>query len=113
MNEMQSRWAALSLRRIVFSDRFIPEVDGFRFIAILVVVISHIYVQYGPLPAGGVFEHIFHRAFVDGKRGVYLFFTISGFILALPFARHHLEQGKPVRLLSYFRRRLTRLEPST
>ena len=47
----------------------------------------------------------------QGYRGVNLFYTISGFILGLPFAAHHL-QGKPgVKLKSYFLRRLTRLEP--
>lgn len=101
----------LSLRRIITSTRFIPEVDGFRFVAILIVIINHIYVQCGPVPGTGPFARALAFAFADGKRGVYLFFTISGFILALPFARHHLQNGKRVNVLSYFRRRLTRLEP--
>ena len=101
----------LRLRRIITSNRFIPEVDGFRFVAILIVILSHIYVQCGPIPATSTFARAFAFAFEDGKRGVYLFFTISGFILALPFARHHLQQGNMVNTLSYFRRRLTRLEP--
>jgi peptidoglycan/LPS O-acetylase OafA/YrhL len=42
---------------------------------------------------------------------VELFFAISGFILALPFARQHLGQGEPIRLKAYYLRRLTRLEP--
>lgn len=40
-----------------------------------------------------------------------LFFVISGFILALPFAQHFLSGGPPVPLGKYYRRRLTRLEP--
>ena len=107
----ESWLAHLSLRRIITSNRFIPEVDGFRFIAILIVILSHVYVQCGPIPGTGVFARAFAFAFEDGKRGVYLFFTISGFILALPFARHHLQEGNRVNVLSYFRRRLTRLEP--
>jgi len=101
----------LSLRRIVVSSRFIPEVDGFRFLAILIVVLSHIIVQCNPPLGGGLLSQVFLRITPDGKRGVYLFFTISGFILALPFARHHLTHSKPVNLRSYFRRRITRLEP--
>jgi peptidoglycan/LPS O-acetylase OafA/YrhL len=101
----------IRFRRIVTSNRFIPEVDGFRFLAIMIVVISHVYVQCGPVPTGSSFASAFHRVFEDGKRGVYLFFTISGFILALPFARNHLQQGHVVNLKSYFRRRITRLEP--
>jgi peptidoglycan/LPS O-acetylase OafA/YrhL len=107
----QSLFARLPLRRIITSNRFIPEVDGFRFFAILIVVVSHVYLQCGPIPGGGAFAKAFRLAFWDGRRGVYLFFTISGFILGLPFARHHLQQGNKVNVRSYFRRRLTRLEP--
>ena len=101
----------LHLRRIITSNRFIPEVDGFRFLAILIVIISHIFIQCAPTYATSYLGGVFVRAFLDGRHGVYLFFTISGFILALPFARHHLQDGKPVALGSYFKRRLTRLEP--
>ena len=105
-------WLAhVSLRRIITSNRFIPEVDGFRFLAILIVVISHIFIQSAPFIPTGFFSGLFVRAFVDGRHGVYLFFTISGFILALPFARHHLLGTKPVAIGSYFKRRITRLEP--
>jgi peptidoglycan/LPS O-acetylase OafA/YrhL len=46
-----------------------------------------------------------------GGRGVLLFFAISGFILAQPFLRQHLQAGKRVSIAGYFKRRLTRLEP--
>jgi peptidoglycan/LPS O-acetylase OafA/YrhL len=102
----------ISFRRIITSNRFIPEIDGFRFLAILIVVISHIMIQCDAPQGSGVFAHLFTRAFYGaGGHGVYLFFTISGFILALPFARHHLLGTKPVALGSYFLRRITRLEP--
>jgi len=101
----------LRLRRIITSNSFIPEIDGFRFLAILAVVIPHLYLQCGPLPTHTAFAKAFASVFAEGRRGVLLFFTISGFILALPFARHHLAAGKPVKLASYFKRRLTRLEP--
>ena len=101
----------LSLRRIITSNRWIPEVDGFRFLAIFIVIAAHIYVQC-QLPAShGIFSSLFRRAFSDGKLGVYLFFTISGFILALPFARQHLSRAAEVNLSKYFMRRVTRLEP--
>ncbi len=47
----------------------------------------------------------------NGYRGVGVFFVISGMILAMPFARHHLLGGKPVSLRRYYLRRVTRLEP--
>ncbi len=107
-------WSHLSFRRIVTSTRFIPEVDGFRFVAILIVVLSHIFGQCGPVPGQGRFMDLFRLGFSSsdsGHRGVYLFFVISGFILAMPFARHQLAGGNAVKLGHYFRRRVTRLEP--
>src|SRR5665213_1747838 len=101
----------LSLRRIVTSNRYIAEVDGFRFLAIFLVVVSHIFVQVQTIHGNGIVDQLLFRAFSDGKHGVYLFFTISGFILALPFARSHLQHTKHVALGSYFKRRITRLEP--
>ena len=51
------------------------------------------------------------RTFEHGNYGVQLFFVISGFILAMPFASHQLKGSKTVSLKAYFLRRLTRLEP--
>jgi peptidoglycan/LPS O-acetylase OafA/YrhL len=89
---------------------FIPEIDGLRFIAIFSVVIFHINAQmlrYYPTR----FSSALALLLSHGDRGVRLFFVISGFILALPFARHHLQGGPRLSLKRYFLRRLTRLEP--
>jgi peptidoglycan/LPS O-acetylase OafA/YrhL len=43
--------------------------------------------------------------------GVKIFFSISGFILAIPFINEFYFQGKKVDIKNYFYRRLTRLEP--
>jgi peptidoglycan/LPS O-acetylase OafA/YrhL len=48
---------------------------------------------------------------LNGERGVWLFFVISGFILSLPFASHYLRGTPAPRLKQYFLRRVTRLEP--
>lgn len=103
------------LSRITSSGRFIPEVDGFRFVAILPVVIQHIServqryseIQWAqPIKQDSV-------AFLAsrGTIGVYIFFAISGFILSLPFAKYRLQGGKKISLKYYFWRRVTRLEP--
>lgn len=102
------------LSRETTSGRFIPELDGLRFVAIAMVILYHL---NGYLTAKTSFyEHgatpdWLSRAALVGNHGVELFFVISGFILALPFAAHRLQQGRAVSLRAYYLRRLTRLEP--
>jgi peptidoglycan/LPS O-acetylase OafA/YrhL len=101
----------LQLRRITSGGRFIPEIDGLRFVAIASVVLYHL---HGFVVADGVVAqtHDSLRAAVEhGYRGVNLFYIISGFILGLPFAAHYLNAQPAVSLKAYFLRRLTRLEP--
>jgi peptidoglycan/LPS O-acetylase OafA/YrhL len=99
------------LQRITSGNRFIPQIDGLRFVAILSVVLFHI---HGSLAfGGGAVKSPFGQPLVQmlSTRGVQLFFVISGFILGMPFASARLGLGKPVLLRAYFLRRLTRLEP--
>lgn len=102
-----------SLGRITSSGRFIPEIDGLRFIAITSVVCFHIngYVsQHTPLREASYTDRL-ALICAQGNFGVILFFVISGFILCLPFARHYLVQDAKVKLSKYYLRRLTRIEP--
>lgn len=101
----------LQLRRITSSGRFIPEIDGLRFMAIASVVLYHL---SGWVAIDGIIpkQPTFLLPGVEhGYRGVNLFYVISGFILGLPFAAHYLKKQPAVRLRAYFLRRLTRLEP--
>jgi peptidoglycan/LPS O-acetylase OafA/YrhL len=104
-----------SFTRITSGGRFVPCVDGLRCIAILTVVLYHLN-GYVVAKATGFSEadarttwafHLLHSA----NFGVQLFFTISGFILALPFAREKLSNGRQVSLKAYYLRRVTRIEP--
>lgn len=97
----------LQLRRITTQKQFIPQIDGLRFIAITSVVLFHI---YSALDHGAIHPPL-HLNEGLARRGVELFFAISGFILGVPFATHHLLNGPSIRLKQYFLRRLTRLEP--
>lgn len=102
-----------SLGRITSSGRFIPEIDGLRFIAITSVVFFHIngYVsQHTPLREASYTDRL-ALICAQGNFGVILFFVISGFILCLPFARHYLVHDSSVKLSKYYLRRLTRIEP--
>jgi len=102
------------LSRRTSSGRFIPEIDGLRFVSIALVVLFHLvgYValRHG-IPVEGEGAPTTFRILSHGHYGVQLFFVISGFVLGLPFAAQYLGQGKAVRLGPYFVRRLTRLEP--
>lgn len=107
-----ARWTAYLRRRTTTGD-WLPEIDGLRFVAIASVLLFHLQ---------GEIEHHYAfsvqppytwlvRALDFGNRGVPLFFVLSGFILALPFARHHLFAAPAPSLRRYYLRRVTRLEP--
>lgn len=100
------------LQRRTSGGSLIPEIDGLRAIAILPVVVLHATSSYDRLVLGREPESDFiSRLLYSGEMGVPIFFVISGFILALPFARHHLLHARAPGLGHYFLRRITRLEP--
>src|SRR5256885_11137883 len=79
-------------RRITTSGEIIPEIDGLRFIAIAAVILHHLalFVSTQRKSEEGLL--------LVGQNGVELFFAISGFILAVPFAMQYLNASKPVKL---------------
>ena len=108
-------------RRSTNSKSFIPEIDGLRFFSIITVMIYHMNTSYMKQIGMG-WQQWKEITGVDGPleigwwvirldMGVKVFFAISGFILALPFLKHFLQNEKKVKLGDYFYRRLTRLEP--
>lgn len=105
----------INYSRITSSGSFIPEIDGLRFVAILSVVLFHLYgfIEYKD---NSFYNSSYNFNFVlnlikNGNFGVELFFVLSGFILGLPFARYYLLNGSIISIKSYFLRRLSRLEP--
>src|SRR2546428_321540 len=84
------------------SGRFIPQLDGLRFIAISAVVLFHLsgYVTaYSPVSfSTPPTQDRLAQLLVHGHYGVQFFFIISGFILALPFASHYLIKTPRVKL---------------
>jgi peptidoglycan/LPS O-acetylase OafA/YrhL len=111
------------LSRKTTSGRYIPEVDGLRFVSIALVVLLHIEQMIGVWSGHAVFvapfgflhfalpeRNVLTSGIAHGSVGVNVFFVISGFVLALPFveARRDLRE---VDIGSYYRRRLTRIEP--
>jgi len=109
-------WLLSRLSRETSSGRFIPEMDGLRFVAISMVILFHLNAYLAakwPLHHAGLLPQTgwLAQSALVGFRGVELFFVISGFILALPFAAYHIHGAAPVSLRQYYLRRLTRLEP--
>jgi peptidoglycan/LPS O-acetylase OafA/YrhL len=109
--------------RVTSSVHFIPQVDGLRALALLLVIGHHIFATYledthrlgtqhlpldwtviwgrSALVAWGV-----HLTF-----GVQIFFVISGFVLAIPFARARLNRDVAPSTRLYLLRRIIRIEP--
>jgi peptidoglycan/LPS O-acetylase OafA/YrhL len=101
-------------RRVTRDGRWVPEVDGLRFLAIVAVLLFHMFGELTTkagqaVSVGGKYWWL-ERFLLNGNRGVILFFVISGMILAQPFARHFLLGSRPVSLRKYYMRRVTRLE---
>jgi peptidoglycan/LPS O-acetylase OafA/YrhL len=102
----------IALRRIITRGTYLPQIDGLRFAAIASVYLFHLHAAVAskgiiasPIPWQSP------RMLALSTRGVDLFFVISGFVLAMPFALSRLRGQPSVKLTSYFLRRLTRLEP--
>jgi len=103
-------------RRITTNQLYLPEIDGIRFLAIMLVILFHTHgyfmgksqVKFLDNPDN---YNLFNTFLYHGDIGVELFFVLSGFILCLPFAHHYINKGKDVSLKKYYLRRLTRLEP--
>ncbi|MEO1856619.1 MAG: acyltransferase [Rubritalea sp.] len=100
--------------RVTSSGNYMPEIDGLRFVAIMAVLLYHAHILYfaNPIPQGVSFPvnwDWLNFAIGQGWFGVQVFFVISGFVLALPFAGHSLKGRNPVNLKTYYSRRMVRI----
>jgi peptidoglycan/LPS O-acetylase OafA/YrhL len=119
----KNEWLAGKLSRVTSTGELIPEVDGLRFIAISAVLFHHLLAMFlsgsGRSPEVRTYADWFAAADQSwlvtpaycGHFGVNLFFVISGFILALPFAKRAFNGQAAPDLKSYYLRRVTRIEP--
>lgn len=108
------RSTPVRLRRHLSGGTYRPEIDGLRFFAIAIVVVGHLaerLMRFFPaartLADGTVVGDLVQRPGL----GVYLFFAISGFILASQAARAKAHPLSGPFLRSYFGRRILRIEP--
>ncbi|MGX9730958.1 acyltransferase family protein [Janthinobacterium aestuarii] len=85
------------------------ELDGLRGLASFSVFLSHVYLMQKVDIVPASLSGSFLRSLWDGDAAVYLFFILSGFVLALPYFT---RERKPIQLLSYLVRRVFRIYPA-
>lgn len=105
------KWLVSKVSRDTTSGQFIAEIDGLRFIAIFSVILFHLNWFITSKTGRAEGSDLLSEFLSNGHIGVQLFFVISGFVIALPYAKGHLLNGRLPDLKQYFFRRLTRLEP--
>jgi len=92
----------------------IPELDGFRGIAILFVLLRHavrpIYEEHGTLFLFGTWD--LATPFLNGWMGVDLFFVLSGFLITYHLINHWPDKFSGSFLLSYCKKRILRIFPA-
>lgn len=109
-------------QRKTSSGRYLPEIDGLRCLAVVLVVVFHTHGFFTDgsepttvpqlLAAPGLegLKHAPHALIGRGWFGVQIFFLISGLVLALPYAAHYLHGEERPLVKNYFKRRLIRIE---
>lgn len=109
-------------QRKTSSGRYLPEIDGLRCLAVVLVVLfhSHGFFTSGNEPStvpellatdpGTALAHVPHAMIGRGWFGVQIFFLISGLVLSLPYAAHYLLGKEKPLVRNYFKRRLIRIE---
>jgi peptidoglycan/LPS O-acetylase OafA/YrhL len=91
-------------------ERRSARIESLRALAALAVFVGHAFaLSFGNRP--GVFEGTKNQLLVGGGLGVFLFFTLSGYLLFLPFLRAQLGTRDRVRLADYARNRVLRILP--
>src|SRR5688572_17811102 len=101
-----------TLRRPTASSHYYPEVDGLRFVAIAIVIISHVYAawQYQPSEAAAnaasaaQWPALVTFFLKRNDMGVLIFFVLSAYVISMPFVRAA-RTGARLSLKNYYLRR--------
>ena len=80
---------------------YLPSLDGFRGISIMMVIIGHLCVRTG---------YDFLQYFFNGNLGVYVFFVISGFLITTLLLKERIRT-KTISLRKFYIRRFLRIFP--
>jgi peptidoglycan/LPS O-acetylase OafA/YrhL len=82
----------------ILSDSYYPFLDGLRGLAIISVILCH------------VFRNSKWLVFIDGSIGVYLFFILSGFLITTLLLKEKIKYGN-VSFKNFYARRALRILP--
>lgn len=85
--------------------KYIPSLDGWRAVAIIIVIIAH--ARLG-LTSGTLLHNLF-RPFL-GEFGVRIFFILSGFLITTLLIKEHKKNGK-ISIFNFLIRRILRIFP--
>lgn len=85
------------------------RVESLRALAALGVVGSHAFAL--AVTFQSIFDGVKNRLLLSGGLGVFLFFTLSGYLLFRPFLRSQIGTGRTVDLARYARNRALRILP--
>ena len=102
---------AATFRRETLSTRYIPELDGLRCIAVLLVLFYHLDAYLRAKNDWGNGMSWLGQCFGCGYFGVEIFFVISGYIILLPFVPRSGADWAAPDLLVFYVRRLVRVWP--
>jgi peptidoglycan/LPS O-acetylase OafA/YrhL len=91
-------------------ERRLAPVESLRALAALGVLLFHVELLTFALNRTGSTSRLDHVA-VSGSHGVYLFFSLSGYLIFRPFAQRAWGAGTPVNLRRYARNRVLRILP--
>ena len=102
-------------RHTTAGSTYRPEIDGLRFFAIFMVIIGHMVERIirfqTPISQPSSFEQQLFFVLAQPSSGVFLFFAVSGFIIAQQYLRKKPMPFDHTYLKGYFLRRLLRIEP--
>ena len=92
-------------------DSWIAAFDGLRACAALAVFGVH-FQQIAQFSPGSIGVFDIERALINGNVGVSLFFTLSGFLLSIPFWRAKTGVARQPAIDAYWVRRIVRIVPA-
>lgn len=90
------------------SRSYIPELDGLRFIALMLVLLWHSSIRATRYSERIASTDGFYSLFPHGEIGVLLFFFISGYVVSQPFLNRPVQEWN---VRSFYARRFIRIYP--